>query len=132
MTMVEILNRYDEAVASFAAGLVAGSLDKHMEEGYREQYELFKAGRDAIRAQLVPNEPLTLDELRKMNEEIAWCAELECWGIIVVEKGGMWDGIPFLLGYKGCQFQYDIVARKLTLYRQKPVSSNENTEKGNC
>lgn len=125
MTKTEILKRYDEAVASFAAGLAAGIgiLDKHMEEDYKEQYELFKAGRDAIRAQLVSNEPLTLDELRKMNEEIAWCAELECWGIIVVEEDGMWSNIPFLLGHKGCQFKYNIIARELTLYHQKPEAA---------
>lgn len=52
MTEIEILRKYDEAVASFAAGLAAGLLDKDMEDGFREQYELFKAGRDAIREKL--------------------------------------------------------------------------------
>lgn len=49
MTEIEILCKYDEAVTSFAAGLAAGLLDKEMEDEFKEQYELFKAGRDALR-----------------------------------------------------------------------------------
>ena len=49
MTEIEILCKYDEAVTSFAAGLAAGLLDKDMEDEFKEQYELFKAGRDALR-----------------------------------------------------------------------------------
>lgn len=52
MNDIQILKKYDEAVSSFAAGLAAGVLDEHLEEQFREQYELFKSDRDALREKL--------------------------------------------------------------------------------
>ena len=42
-----------------------------------------------------PNEPLTLEQLREMDGEPVWVAEIDHWALVDVEKGGRWDGIPF-------------------------------------
>ena len=66
------------------------------------------------------DEPLTLKELRLMEGRPAWCAELECWGIVTVDSAGRWAGIPFFLGrWKETKFNYDIQNRGLTLYRKE-------------
>lgn len=67
------------------------------------------------------NEPLTIEELRTMNEQPVWCETLGCWGIIIIENVGQWAGIPFLLGHQGCQFEFDIESRGLVVYRMKPA-----------
>lgn len=65
-------------------------------------------------------EPLTLEELRSMEGQPVWCAELECWGIVMVDSTGRWAGVPFLLGrWKEVKFEYDIQRRSLTLYREE-------------
>ncbi len=73
---------------------------------------------------LPPNDPLTLDELRKMGGEPVWCLEMRCWGIIKLETIGKWAGMPFLSGALhdrgvAVDFEYDVVKRGLTLYRRK-------------
>lgn len=59
-----------------------------------------------------------------MAGEPAWCEECECWGIIKCDTVGVWAKKPFLLGVLGIcvntNFEYDIKARGLTLYRRKP------------
>ncbi|WP_251319637.1 hypothetical protein [Flintibacter muris] len=68
----------------------------------------------------VPNEPLTLAELRKMDGEPVWCEDFGCWGIVSVASRGNWKNRPFLLGLQhGVKFEYDIGRRKLKLYRHK-------------
>lgn len=76
------------------------------------------------------NEPLTIEELRKMHEQPVWCESMGCWGIVTVEEYGQWAGIPFLLGHQGCRFELDIERRGLVVYRMKPTeggSENEST-----
>lgn len=73
----------------------------------------------------VHNDPLVLDELRQMRGEPVWCKELECYGIVKMEKVGSWANELFLVGtwHNGdaaVNFEYDIKARGLTLYRHKP------------
>lgn len=72
------------------------------------------------------NEPLTIEELREMNEQPAWCETLRCWGIVIVETTGQWAGVPFLLGHQGCKFELNIETRDLKLYRNKPVRQEMN------
>ena len=77
-----------------------------------------------------PNEPLTLEELRKMDGEPAWWDDGEgsCWGIISVDSAGMWGGIPFLRGrWRQVNFEYNIEERKMRIYRRPP----EGEEDGN-
>lgn len=73
----------------------------------------------------VHNDPLVLDELRQMRGEPVWCKELECYGIVKMEKVGRWANELFLVGtwHNGdvaVNFEYDIKSRGLTLYRHKP------------
>ena len=46
----------------------------------------------------VHNDPLVLDELRQMRGEPVWCKELECYGIVKMEKVGSWANELFLVG----------------------------------
>ena len=82
----------------------------------------------AITALSPPNEPLTLEELRKMDGEPAWWDDGEgsCWGIISVDSAGMWGGIPFLHGrWKQVNFEYNIEERKMRIYRRPPEGEDE-------
>lgn len=77
----------------------------------------------AIAALSPPNDPLTLEELRKMDGEPAWWddGEESCWGIISVDSAGMWGGIPFLRGrWRQVNFEYNIEERKMRIYRRPP------------
>lgn len=82
----------------------------------------------AITALSPPNEPLTLEELRKMDGEPAWWDDGEgsCWGIISVDSAGMWGGIPFLRGrWRQVNFEYNIEERKMRIYRRPPEGEDE-------
>lgn len=75
-----------------------------------------------------PNEPLTLEELRKMDGEPAWWDDGEgsCWGIISVDSAGMWGGIPFLRGrWRQVNFEYNIEERKMRIYRRPPEGDED-------
>lgn len=91
---------------------------------------LFDTAEEAISALSPPNEPLTLEELRKMDGEPAWWDDGEgsCWGIISLDSAGMWGGIPFLRGrWRQVNFEYNIEERKMRIYRRPP----EGAEDGN-
>ena len=78
----------------------------------------------------LPNEALTLEQLRKMDGEPAWWNDGEgsCWGIISVDSAGMWGGIPFFRGrWRQVNFEYNIEERKMRIYRRPP----EGEEDGN-
>lgn len=69
------------------------------------------------------NEPLTIEELRQMNGQPVWCADLKEWGIVKMDTIGGWANIPFLLGHYGdyqvrINFEYDIESRGLECYRR--------------
>lgn len=70
----------------------------------------------------LPNDPLALEEMREMGGEPVWCEEHECWGIVACDTVGVWANRPFLVGVRetSVNFEYDIEARSLTLYRRKP------------
>lgn len=65
-----------------------------------------------------PNEPLSLAELREMNGEPVWCADLKKWGILEV------DDIGFVVTFD--HLVWCIEVEKLTLYRRKPEDADEN------
>ena len=65
----------------------------------------------------VKREPLTLDQLRKMDGKPAYWLEDESYGIISVDSNGKWAGIPFFRGRKnGVNFKYDIESRGMEIY----------------
>ena len=69
----------------------------------------------------MPNELLTIEELREMDGDPVWVEEVEHWALIDVEKGGQWDGVPFAVwAENGAKFTYNIMNRNLHCYRRPP------------
>ena len=74
----------------------------------------------------LPNEPLTLEQLREMNGQPVWVEEINHWALIDIETGGRWSGIPFVVGAEnGANFCYNIKARNLHCYRCQPKKREE-------
>lgn len=48
MTIDEIINEYEKVVAMLAVELASGELEGHTLEKRRKEFELFRAGRDAL------------------------------------------------------------------------------------
>lgn len=48
MTLDQVINEYQEVVAMIAADLASGLLEGRAKEKREREYELFKAGRDAL------------------------------------------------------------------------------------
>lgn len=68
-----------------------------------------------------PNEPLTLEQLRKMDGEPVWVEDVKHWALIDIEKGGQWDGMPFAVwAENGVTFTYNVKSRDLHCYRNPP------------
>ena len=68
-----------------------------------------------------PNKPLTLEQLREMDEEPVWVEDVKHWALIDIEKGGQWDGVPFAIwAENGTKFAYNIKNRGLHCYRRPP------------
>ena len=73
-----------------------------------------------------PNEPLTSDELLKMDGEPVWVEEVEHWALIDIEKGGQWDGAPFAVwAENGAKFTYNIEGRELHCFRRPPEGEED-------
>ena len=73
-----------------------------------------------------PNEPLTLEELREMDEEPVWVEDVKHWALIDIEKGGQWDGVPFAVwAENGVKFTYNVESRDLHCYRRPPEGEEE-------
>ncbi len=65
-----------------------------------------------------PNGPLALAELREMNGEPVWCADVKKWGILEADDAGLMVTFTHLM--------WCIEVEKLTLYRLKPEETDEN------
>lgn len=120
-----------EAVNNFVNNALKGELHQIYGDNNDEPIDRCKScplcQSDKIRHKQEPvhNDPLALDELRQMRGEPVWCKELECYGIVKMEKVGSWANELFLVGtwHNGdaaVNFEYDIKSRGLTLYRHKP------------
>ena len=82
---------------------------------------LFDTAEDAISALSLPNEALTLEQLREMDGEPVWVEDVKHWALIDIEKGGQWAGIPFAVwAENGAKFTYNIEGRNLHCYRRPP------------
>ena len=74
----------------------------------------------------LPNEPLTLKQLREMNGQPVWVEEINHLALIDIETGGRWSGIPFVVwAENGAKFCYNIKARNLHCYRCQPKKREE-------
>ena len=81
---------------------------------------------DDLLGRCAPNEPLTLDELRKMDGQPVWVEDVEHWALIDIEKGGQWDGVPFAIwAENGMKFTYNIKNRGLHCYRRPPEGEED-------
>lgn len=79
------------------------------------------------------NGALTLEELRRMDGKPAWCTEKERYGLISVEDGPYWNGIPFFLYTEnGCNFNLNIESRGLTLYPHRPIGTVISCPENDC
>lgn len=66
--------------------------------------------------------PLTIEQLREMDGQLAYWLEDGSWGIISVDNMGRWAGIPFFRGRsQGVNFEYDIEARGMEVYAYPPA-----------
>lgn len=69
-----------------------------------------------------PSKPLTLEQLREMGGQLAWCEDVELWAIVSVSDAGRWKGVPFALFEKnGARFEWNIEDRELSLYPYPPA-----------
>ena len=66
----------------------------------------------------MPNEPLTLEQLREMDGKPVYCGDRKEWGIIHIDPDGMWANIPF---FRGVYCDLDVQHNGLTLYAYQPA-----------
>lgn len=89
-------------------------------DNYYKNDAEYRAAVDALEAtikqKLGENKPLTQKQLSEMDGQPGWCKELECWGLISVDL----EDLNFIWTVGGVRFEYDIKARKLTIYA-RPV-----------
>lgn len=93
-----------------------------LKEEVLEQNEVFKIAISALRSTPQPGKPLTLDQLREMDGQPAWCEDVEHWALVSVDNVGGWKGVPFALFMEnGAKFNWNVEIRKLTLYSYPPA-----------
>ena len=89
---------------------------------WAEAYADFKDDIDSIPALTPPNKPLTLEKLREMDGQPAWCEDAERWVLITVENAGSFKDIPFaLFEENGARFEWNVEGRELSLYSYPPA-----------
>lgn len=73
-----------------------------------------------------PNESLTIEQLLKMDGQPVWVEDVKHWALIDIEKGGQWDGMPFVIwAENGTKFTYNVESRGLYCYRRPPEEEEE-------
>ena len=69
-----------------------------------------------------PGKPLTLEQLREMDGQPAWCEDVGRWAIVSVSDAGKWKGVPFALFVRdGARFEWDIEDRGLCMHPYPPA-----------
>lgn len=67
-------------------------------------------------------EPLTLEQLRKMDGKPVYFERGKSWGIVSVDSNGRWEGVPFFVTCKdGVNFIHNIKLRKMKVYAYPPA-----------
>ncbi len=86
-----------------------------------EADQLIEEAADSDNEEVELKKPLTIEELRTMSGQPVYYPKEDLYGIIRCDDKGMYEGIPFLLGVygegAGVRFEWNIVARKMELYR---------------
>lgn len=78
---------------------------------------------EAIQEKMEREKPklLTMDELKKMNGEPVWVAELNYWAVVEVLDRGKWAGVPFVnTRIDNVDIGWNAESRNLHCYRHKP------------
>ena len=74
----------------------------------------------------LPNESLSIEQLRQMDGQPVWVEEVEHWALIDIEKSGQWAGIPFAVwAENGANFTYNIEGRELHCFRRPPEGEED-------
>ena len=85
-------------------------------ENWADQLEIMEICLEAVKADEL--KPLTMEQLREMDGQPAWCEEQKEWGIIHIDPDGMWANIPF---FRGVYCDLDVKHNGLTLYAYPPA-----------
>lgn len=89
---------------------------------WAEAYADFKDDINSIPAFAQPGKPLTLEQLREMDGQPAWCEDVGRWAIVSVSDAGKWKGVPFALFVRdGGRFEWDIEDRGLCMHPYPPA-----------
>lgn len=69
-----------------------------------------------------PGKPLTLEQLREMDGQPAWCEDVGRWALVSVSDVGKWKGVPFALFVEnGARSEWNVEDRELSLYSYPPA-----------
>ena len=89
---------------------------------WAEAYADFKDDINSIPAFAQPGKPLTLEQLREMDGQPAWCEDVGRWAIVSVSDAGKWKGVPFALFVRdGGRFECDIEDHGLCMHPYPPA-----------
>ena len=89
---------------------------------WAEAYADFKDDINSIPAFAQPGKPLTLEQLREMDGQPAWCEDVGRWAIVSVSDAGKWKGVPFALFVRdGGRFEWDIEDHGLCMHPYPPA-----------
>lgn len=86
-------------------------------ENWTDQLEIMEICLEAVKVDEL--KPLTMQQLREMDGQPAWCEEQKEWGIIHIDPDGMWANIPF---FRGVHCDLDVQHQGLTLYSHPPAN----------
>lgn len=76
----------------------------------------------ALRSTPQPGKSLTLEQLREMDGQPAWCEDVGRWAIVSVSDAGKWKGVPFALFVgDGGRFEWDIEDHGLCMHPYPPA-----------
>ena len=92
-------------------------------DGFESDFdEAFKELENLKVAIAQPGKPLTLNQLRKMDGQPAWCEDVGRWAIVSVSDAGKWKGVPFALFVRdGGRFEWDIEDHGLCMHPYPPA-----------
>lgn len=120
MTREEAIKWMEETIQD-----AEGLLDKcspALKEEVLKQNEVFKIAISVLRSTQQPGKPLTLEQLREMDGQPAWCEDVGCWAIVSVSDAGKWKGVPFALFVRdGVRFEWDIEDHGLCMHPYPPA-----------
>ena len=87
-----------------------------------EQKEVFELALTALHSMPEAGEPLSLEQLRKMDGKPVWIEDVNRWGLVSIPEAGQFKNSPFVLFRKnGVQFEWLVEDSELTVYSYPPA-----------